>query len=194
MNALSLPNSPPPPPPDVRLDSAALVPLFLGERKRLYYLLLRLVGDPHEAESLVQETFLQAALSLERFEGRAKASTWLRAIALNLSRSHRRKAARCRPLDPDGLERVQEATPSGAGSPERVAIRRDEARLVRRALDRLPAPYREVVTLRDLDGLSTREVAGRLGVAEGAVRVRLHRARQALAALLAPYAAEAVGD
>ena len=187
---------PPPHRGGVRLDASALVPLFLGERRRLYYLALRVVGDPHAAESLVQETFLQAMLSAGRFEGRAKASTWLRAIALNLSRAHRRKAFRSRPLSPDGLERLEEAAcasgaASGAGSPERAAIRHEEAALVQRALERLPAPYREVITLRDLHGLSTREVAGRLGVREGAVRVRLHRARRALGGLLAPYFAEA---
>ena len=144
----------------------------------------------------MQETFLQAALSLERFEGRAKASTWLRAIALNLSRSHRRKASRSRLLDPEGLERVQEAASDAGSRAWNRSAPPSAATKPASCIERWTGcrrPYREVVTLRDLHGLSTREVAGRLGVAEGAVRVRLHRARRA-AALLAPCIAEPAGN
>jgi RNA polymerase sigma-70 factor (ECF subfamily) len=93
------------------------------------------------------------------------------------------------PLLPEFLEDGHHARhPSRwAGEPEALLASRETRELVRACLDRLPADYRTVIVLRDVEELSTEEAARFLGISEGACKVRLHRARQALRGLLAPH-------
>ena len=176
-------------------DPEAMERLVHDHAHRIYGAILRLVHDPDEAQSLVQETFLQAFRSLDAFRGHSKVSTWLYGIAMNVTRDHLRKKTRQRRvlseqhlawLQPYYTWRGTHAE-RAAWDPERMMEKRERARLVREAIDQLPERYRIVLTMRDLEELSTAEVAEALSISEGSVRVRLHRARNALRKLLAPH-------
>lgn len=178
-------------------DHAAFEDMVRRETPRLYRVILRMVRDEDEAESLVQETFLQAYKSLDGFRGESKFSTWLIGIGLNLARSSVRKRKRERVLSEEDLERLQPAFRRGryaekpsAWKPHQRLETRERTRVVREALGRLSASYRVVITLRDLEELSTAETARALDTTRGNVRVRLHRARQALRALLEAHFGE----
>ena len=172
-------------------DRAAFEAWVRQESPRLYRMIVRILGDEDEARSAMQETFLQAYQRLHTFRGDAKLTTWLYAIGLNQARAARRKLQRQRVLEEADIERLQPPFRLGMyveryaqWSPERLAELDERRRLVRQAIDRLPDDYRLVVILRDIEELSTAEAARVLELSEGAVRVRLHRARQALRALL----------
>ncbi len=172
-------------------DHAAFEAMVRHETPRLYRIILRMVRDEDEAESLVQETFLQAYKGLDSFRGDSKFSTWLIGIGLNLARSSVRKRKRETVLSGEDLERLRPTFRMGRyvekprdWKPYRHLEEREKARVVREAMNRLPENYRAVITLRDLEELSTAETARALDLTEVNVRVRLHRAREALRAIL----------
>ena len=177
-------------------DPEALDCLVREQSHRIYGAVLRLVHDPDEARSLVQETFLQAFRSVGAFRGHSKVSTWIYGIAMNVTRDHLRKKAQQRRvlserhigwLQPHFTWRGAHAERYTAWDPEIMMEKRERRNLVREAIDELPERYRVVLTMRDLQELSTAEVAEVLSISEGSVRVRLHRARNALRRLLAPH-------
>jgi RNA polymerase sigma-70 factor (ECF subfamily) len=177
-----------------RGDRRAFEQLVRQESPRLFRVILRLVRDEDEAQSVMQETFLQAYQRLATFRGESKLTTWLYAIGINLARAALRKRRRLAPLDEDALERLQPSFVAGmytdqyeAWSPHKLAERAERVDLVRAAIDQLPDDYRAIVTLRDIEELSTAEAARILEISEGAARVRLHRARQALRRMLDGY-------
>ena len=147
-----------------------------------------LVPAGHEegaaAEDVLQETFLAAWRAAGSFEGRSAARTWLLTIARNQAWHHRERAARL-PVD-DGAElpELGEAAGWGAQSPEEGALRSERRALLARALAALAPEDREVLVLRDLEELTGEEAAAALGLSLAAVKSRLHRARQRLAAEL----------
>lgn len=175
-------------------DEEAFEALVRSETPRLYRLIARILRDEDEARSVLQETFLTAYESLSRFRGQSRLSTWLYGIALNQARAARRKQQRVHAVEVADVDRLQPDPTAGAFSrsvdawqPDRIAEKSERLRLVRDAIDRLPEDHREVVLLRDMSELSTAEAAEILGISEGALRVRLHRARQALRSLLEVY-------
>lgn len=144
-----------------------------------------------DARDALQEAFLSAFKSIDRFDGKAKISTWLHRIVVNAALMRLRKKSSkmeesLEPLLPTFLEDGHRAHPRGAWpeSPEEV-VGRDELRAgVRQAIDQLPVQYRSVVLLRDIEELSGDETGKLLGLTTGAVKVRLHRARRALREIL----------
>ena len=179
-------------------EPAALDRLVRDHSQRIFGAILRLVRDADEAASLVQETFLQALRSLDAFRGQAKVSTWLYGIAMNVTRAHlRRKIQHRRVLSEQEIDWLQpEFTWRGTHAerytdwdPEVMIEKQERAALLRKAIDRLPERYRVVLVMRDLEELSTTEVAEALSISEGNVRVRLHRARNTVRALLASHLA-----
>jgi RNA polymerase sigma-70 factor (ECF subfamily) len=136
--------------------------------------------DRSEVEDVVQQALLQAFTGLDGYAGTAPFSTWLTRIAVNeaLMRARRRRR----------LERVAlRLVAEGDGpdrTPEQQAASREAVEQVQAALPRLPVHHREVIQLATLYDLSRAAVAERLGVSEAAVKVRLHRAREALRGLL----------
>jgi len=178
-------------------DEQAFEGLVREESSRLYHVILRIVKDTDEAESLVQETFLQAYKSLDRFRGDSKLSTWLIGIGINLARSSRRKTSRYDTMGEEDIERLQPQFKMGGYTqeyspwrPDAVAEKSQRRELVHRAIEKLSDTYREIIILRDIEQLDTSEAAEALDISEGAARVRLHRARQALRALLDDYFGE----
>ena len=152
-----------------------------------YNLARYLVRDPQDAEDVVQEACLRAIRHFSGFRG-GDGRAWLLAIVRNacFTQLRRRRA---------GGERVEfdEELHGDAGEgsgPEADLVRTLEARSVDEALSQLPAEFREVVVLRELEELSYKEIAGIVGVPIGTVMSRLARARQRLSRVLRPQAVE----
>ena len=175
-------------------DAAAFERVVHTESPRLYRMIMRIVQDEDEAKSVMQETFLQAYKRLGTFRRESKFSTWLYAIGLNLARATLRKLKRYDALEDNQIDKLQPAFMNGmyvdsyeTWNPQKIAERTERKDLVHKAIEQLPADYKTIVTLRDIEELSTTEVAKALDISEGAVRVRLHRARQALRNVLDNY-------
>ena len=148
----------------------------------------RRVPPPDEdARHVVQETFLAAFRSLGGFQGEARLSTWLHRIAVN-SALMKLRARRCRPEAPGGdLLPVARPEDDGAICQERADVLYEQGQLrcrVRGCIDQLPAGYRAILLLRYVEDLDTQETARSLGISTDNAKIRLHRARLALRALL----------
>ena len=164
-----------------------------GRRDYILSVLKRYSGTPGTAPNLVQETFFQALRSLPNFRGDSALTTWLYSIARNVALSHYRESKRCTSVDQETLTRVAETTDGpfskstpATWNPADETVQGEEWTLLYDALDQLSESHREIIELRDLEELSTREAAERLGLTRGNVRVRLHRAHKKLKAILAP--------
>lgn len=151
----------------------------------------RLLRNEEDARDAVQETFISAFRALPRFRADAKLSTWLHRIVTNAALMRLRSASRrpevsLEPLLPIFDEEGQHAEPvESLTITAETALQSKETRaLVRACIEQLPTQYRAVVILRDLEELDTAETAAILGITENAVKIRLHRARQALMTLL----------
>jgi len=151
----------------------------------------RLMRNEEDACEVVQDAFLQAFRSISTFREEARLSTWLHRIVVNAALMRLRAVSR-RPTVPidDLLARFDEA--GNHADPARSlplntdeVLERVETRTqVRACVAELPEQYRAVIVLRDFEELSTGEAAQVLGISENAVKIRLHRARQALRTLL----------
>ena len=144
--------------------------------------------DPHDAEDVMQETLAALISSLHRFRGDASLSSWAYVVARNACARRRRHTSRHKSLESGPDDRVPELRDPGAG-PEQAAERRELREALERAIGRLPASLRDVLVLRDVEGLSAAQVGKRLRVRERAVKSRLHRARVLLREQLAPHLA-----
>ncbi len=150
-------------------------------------------GDEEEARDAVQDAFLSAFRSIDRFNQDAAIGTWLHRIAVNAALMKRRRAG-SRPevaLDPllptfDETAHHAEVVHTWPASAETIVMRAQTRTAVRQCIDQLPDTYRTILMLRDIEELSTTETAAALGISENAVKIRLHRARQALRTLLDP--------
>jgi len=171
-------------------DAPAFNRLVEERHGDIYALLYRLTEDPEEARDLTQETFLQALRHLASFRGDADLRTWLYRIAVNQARNRwrwwkRRRRDRTVSLDAPVSEGVDSPLSAGlAGDegldPERQALAREREQALHAALKSLSRPYREVIVLRDIEGLSYEEVATALDLNVGTVKSRLNRGRTEL--------------
>jgi len=170
-------------------DAFAEVVRTLGGR--MLAVARRFMKDDDAARDVVQDAFLSAFRGIHAFDGQAQLSTWLHRIVVNaalmrLRSRQRRPEQSIEPLLPVFQEDGHHVEPvvSWAESAERMLERQETRVVVRAAIADLPDSYRVVLMMRDIDDLSTREVADALGITENAVKLRLHRARQALATLI----------
>ncbi len=175
-----------------RGDDAAYETLVRAYGGRLLAVARRYLGE-EDARDAVQESFLSAFKAIHRFDGRARLSTWLHRITVNhclmkLRRPSTKREESIEPLLPIFFEGGHRAEPGRAWPPdaEERLTRAESRKLVRRSIERLPERHRTVILLRDIEGLTGREAADRLGITANAVKVRLHRAHQALRTLIDP--------
>lgn len=161
-----------------RGDPAALDGFVRATIDRTHSMMARLAG-PEEAEDLTQEAYLRAFRGLPAYRGDAAPTTWLWRIAMNVVRDAwaRRRAARAAAADAVEVEAVADAP---AFDPARMAEARALDAAVAAALGDLDDEDREVIVLREVEGMDVAETAAVLGVAEGTVKSRLHRAKAAL--------------
>jgi RNA polymerase sigma-70 factor (ECF subfamily) len=184
-------------------DAELLAALRAGQDEALGLLLSRhapsvlrfatkMCRDGADADDVLQETLWAAARGLRELRGESAVSTWLYAVARSHCIKKRRRSKHAPeqlvPLDaPDALELA-----SSTGAPDEVASRHELGEALARAIASLDDEAREVVVLRDAEGLSAAEVASVVGVSVEAVKSRLHRARAALRAQLAPLVGDVV--
>lgn len=179
-------------------DPDAIKRFIYSQRQLIMGVLMRYVKDSEEAQDLLQETFFQAIRSLPSYRGQSKVSTWLYSIAKNVALQRLRKSNRYSHHDGDQLSRMAarsngrgtKADVSEPSAPDTETVRSEEDHLLHEALEELPESYQQIIALRDLQELSTREVADKLDLTRVNVRVRLHRARKRLRKVLAPHVEE----
>jgi RNA polymerase sigma-70 factor, ECF subfamily len=158
----------------------------------IYFLLLSILKNEAEAEDVAQETAIKVFLNLRNFRGESQFRTWVLSIARNEALGRLRKLAVRREdsLDAGIDEQTGDYTPAILTSwrevPAEALERKELGDLLRRAVEGLPEIYRNVMLLRDIEEMDVRETAQALGITEGAVKVRLHRARALLQRTLAP--------
>ena len=180
-------------------SGAALEALLERHEARLYRFARRLCRHHEDAEDVLQESLLAAARGLRRFRGKASLSTWLYTIARSFCIKKRRRSVFA-PAEVS-LDTEAQLAARGVSDPARDPHEALEASRLEAALERaitaLDRPYREVLLLRDVEGLPAAEVARITGLSVAAVKTRLHRARGRLRAALAPLMAprgEAAAD
>jgi RNA polymerase sigma-70 factor (ECF subfamily) len=173
-------------------DESAFVTLVGLYQPRMLRLAETTVGSRAVAEEVTQDTWLAVLRGVERFEGRSSLKTWLFHILLNRARSAASREQRAGRPDEDIVEDRFDKSGAWATPPEPWADRVDDrlvaehlASRVRQLLPELPHSQRQVVVLRDLEGLPSGEVADIIGVSDGNQRVLLHRGRARLRQLLA---------
>jgi RNA polymerase sigma-70 factor (ECF subfamily) len=175
-------------------DGDAFEDMVRHHSGRLLRVARRFMKSEDEARDALQDAFLSVFRSIGRFEASARLSTWLHRITINACLMRLRAQRRRAEQDIESYL-SQSAGDDGPAEPsvprcesadaliERMQLRR----FVRASIDRLPATYREVLLLRDIEELSNGETARLLGVTPNAAKIRLHRARQALRAMLDPH-------
>jgi RNA polymerase sigma-70 factor (ECF subfamily) len=157
-------------------DAEALRAIVERYQDRIFSLIYGIVRDRHEVEDVAQEVFLKVYTRIQAFDERSKFYTWLYRVAANAAKDHVKKRSR-RPAV--ALEE-DEVLPAAGDNPVQHAAAAETRRQVREAIAALPLRYREVLTLRELEGLSYNEIAGVLQISIGTVESRLHRARAKL--------------
>ena len=158
----------------------------------IYFLLISILRNEAEAEDAAQEAAIKIYRNLHLFRGESQFRTWALSIARNEGLGRLRKAENRREDSLDALseDQTSDYTPAILTSwrevPTAALEQKELGELLRQAIVGLPENYRNVVLLRDIEEMDVRETAAALGITEGAVKVRLHRARALLQRSLAP--------
>jgi RNA polymerase sigma-70 factor (ECF subfamily) len=163
-------------------DEGAFAQLVERHERRILSVCHRLLGDEDLARDASQEVFLKLFRHANRFEPKAKVSTWLYRIAVNhcLNRLRRHKIVRWLSLEGGGEDSIAPQVADEAADPERDAISRQQWIRTRQAIDALPANQKSVLVLAKFEGLSYREISEVLEISFGAVESRLVRAMRNL--------------
>lgn len=176
-----------------RHEDAAFEELVRAETPHLLAVARRFLRHEEDAQDTVQQSFLLAFRALPEFQGQCRLTTWLHRIVTNTALMKLRSRARkpeqsIESLLPRFSDDGHQAEPMSdwSADAEGQLERSEVQQRVRAAIDDLPEPYRTVLLMRDIEELDTEETARLLGISVGAVKTRLHRARQALASLLQP--------
>jgi RNA polymerase sigma-70 factor, ECF subfamily len=187
--------------PDARLVAnvqsgglEAFEDLVRRHSRRVYRTLVGILGASTDAQDAMQDAFLKAFEHISEFQGRSKFSTWLLTIARNTALQRLREQENVESLDEDGRVREEEFHPRQVSAwqddPEELYSKAERRELVEKGVMRLPAKYRVVVMLHDIEELSTEEAAQSLGLSVPALKARLFRGRLMLREWLSAYFTE----
>jgi len=167
-------------------DQSAFRAIMEQNNQRLYRVARAVMKDDTEAEDVVQETYLRAFFNLSKFRGESSLTTWLTRIALNEALGRKRKQRAMVTLETvetaqqTSAQIIQFPAMNTETDPERSAAQNEIQRLLERAMDALPEPFRVVFVMRDVEEMSIEETAFHLGIRPQTVKTRLHRARRLL--------------
>lgn len=181
-------------------DDGAFTELVRRYKTKIISTAYRVLGDYAKAEDIAQETFLRVHRNADRYRSIAKFSTWIYTIALNVARNELRNTKRKRlvSLDAFGSDGENEPTtyeiPDESAPPDQEIENRELRAIFDEAIQKLPARYRTVFVLRDVDDLSYEEIAEILKVPKGTVKSRINRARQRFRELIEPVLGETPGS
>jgi RNA polymerase sigma-70 factor (ECF subfamily) len=169
----------------VRGSEAAFATLVDRYKARMINLICRFINDRDRAQEIAQEVFLRVFVHRHRYRPSGKFSTWIYTIAVNLAKNEIRRRIRARGIV--SLDSLLEVTGDSSRfvadhgpRPDRRLLQREIQENVERAMAQLPDRYREVIILRDIQGLSYEEIEQVLGIPGGTVRSRINRARSCL--------------
>ena len=169
-------------------DVNAFEKLVTEYEKGVYAIALRMTGNPEDASDMTQEAFIKAYNSLQSFRGDSKFSVWLYRIASNVCldflRSRSRKPTVSLSVEDDEGEETQLDVADESQSPELLLERSLTRDAVQRGLQALAPDYRQILLLREIQGLSYEEIADVLQIEVGTVKSRIFRARKRLCAFL----------
>ena len=169
-------------------DANAFETLVLEYEKNVYNIALRMTGNSEDAADMTQEAFIKAYNSLQSFRGDSKFSVWLYRIVSNVCldflRSKNRRPTVSLSVEDDDGEDAQLDVADESQSPELLLDRKLTRDSVRRGLDSLPPDYRQILLLREIQGLSYDEIAQALSLEVGTVNSRIFRARKRLCTFL----------
>ena len=176
-------------------DAGAFKALVIRYQRKVYAVALGIVKDPDMAWDVAQEAFVRVHRHLPEFKGDSAFSTWIYRIASHLAIDAVRKERRSQKDDVEDLHDV-DLGDAGEGilssslgqDPAENLLRRELAGRMEAALAELPVIHREILVLREVEGLSYEELAARLGIQKGTVMSRLFHARKKMQAALADYA------
>ncbi|MGH7314904.1 MAG: RNA polymerase sigma factor [Candidatus Rokuibacteriota bacterium] len=171
-----------------RGDPSAADALVAAHGSRIYRNVNRILANPADAEEVAQDVLLAIVRRIQSFDERSAFATWVHRVATNaaLARLRRRRRDEARAGDVPALLAVIGSHRPGA---DEELVRRELGRTLARAIETLPEAYRIPLVLGHLDGLSTADIADRLGLGRAAVKSRMHRSRLLVRASLAAYVA-----
>lgn len=189
--------------PDPEFEAECIRRILNGEKhlfhelirpceRSIYFMLFGLLRNEAEAEDAAQETAIKVYRNLHNFRGDSQFRTWVLSIARNegLGRLRKDESRREDSLEALTDDQSGDYTPAFLTSwrevPTEALERKELSEILRKAVDGLPAIYRNVLLLRDIEEMDVKETAAALGITEGSVKVRLHRARAMLQRDLAP--------
>lgn len=152
--------------------------LMRRHNQRIYRAVRAVLGADDDAEDVMQQAYLNAYTHLRQFEGRAQFSTWLTRIAVNEAMARRKVLAKG--LSSGEATEMSNIVDASATDPEKETFVSEMREVMEREVAALPDAFRQVLVLRDVEGLSTSEAAECLDISEDLVKTRLHRARGAL--------------
>ena len=172
-------------------DASAFEDLVRRHERRIFRMLLRMLGSREEAEDVTQEAFLSLHRHGHRFRREARFSTFLYRVAANAALNRRRTLGRSRGRVRELRTRqaAGDDLPAAPRDPENAAAGSQAQARVQEALMALPTDLRAAVVLYDIEGQSYQDIARTLGIPEGTVKSRIHRARSALRDRLRPFVA-----
>jgi RNA polymerase sigma-70 factor, ECF subfamily len=188
-----------------RGDQSVFAELVDAYSPGLMRMAMMFVRDRAVAEEVVQETWIAVLRGIDRFEGRSSLKTWIFSILMNTAKTRGQREARSVPfsaavggdepsVDPDRFLSADHQSaggwmlgPADWPTPEEELLQGETREAILRAIDQLPEQQRAVITLHDVEGFPSDEVAAALGISDGNQRVLLHRARSKVRAAIEAY-------
>jgi RNA polymerase sigma-70 factor, ECF subfamily len=161
-------------------DNGAFDMLVTRYRDRIFSLAFHMLSNAEEAEDIAQEVFVRAYRNLGKFRQESSFYTWLYRIAVNIVYTQAKKNTRRRVLYDEAFKEREYLQPHSFDSPETVAQAGEVREMILKAINQLDPRFRQVIILKELEGLDVSEVAKLLGLPEGTVKSRLFRAREDL--------------
>ena len=177
-------------------DQRAFAEMVLQSQKKVFNIAYRMLGNSEEAKDLAQEVFVSVFNSIKDLREEIKFDSWLTQITLNHCRNRRKYLKRRQYFNSDSLDDpietedggVSKAVHDPSDNPEALYEKKMIQELVQRGLQKLKEDQRELLVLRDLQGFSYEEICELLGLPEGTVKSKLHRARMDLKQVLEQFA------